>query len=226
MDLTFSSTKASSILLRGGTVIAFNQNTLELEVHRDSSVLIVNDRITAIFPVDNPNYLEIPSETSIIDTKGKIVSPGFVDTHRHGWQTAFKTLAANTNLPEYIYRYGQYAAIPGYDVEDVYIDQLAGNLEALNAGVTTIVDHAHSSWSDEAIDAALNGSIDSGASIFHATAIHQLGDTYPISQQIAKLKSLEMEGRYKNTAVTLGISYDRWSDAPKEEVESVISTAQ
>lgn len=207
-------------------MIAFNQSTLELEVHRDSSVLIIDDRVTAMFPIDNPDHVEIPAETTTIDTKGKIISPGFIDTHRHGWQTALKTIGANTTLMEYFYRYGQFAAIPGFDVEDVYVGQLAGNLEALNAGVTTIVDHAHSSWSDEAVDAALNGSIDSGARIFHAPSIHQIGEGYPVSQQIAKLKSLEKEGRYKHTAVTLGISYDRWSDAPKEEVESVISTAQ
>lgn len=217
---------AASILLRGGTIIAFDNTTSDLEVHRDSSLLIVNDRITAIFPIANPDKVAIPSGTTTIDATGKIISPGFVDTHRHGWQTQFKTIASNTTLSQYFYRYGEFVAFAGYTAADVYSGQLTGNLEALNAGVTSILDHSHATWSDETADAALSGSIDSGARVFHAVALHELPNGYTIAQQIAKIKNMATTGRYRNTPVSLGVAYDRFEAAPRGEVNTVISLAK
>src|SRR5258708_6344865 len=81
--------EASSILFSGGTIIAFDQATEALRILRNSSMLVVDDRIVALF--DGPN-VTIPEGTEEINIAGKIVSPGFVDTHRHSWETAFKTI--------------------------------------------------------------------------------------------------------------------------------------
>lgn len=90
----------TSILLKGGTVIAFNVESESLEILRDTSVHILEDRIAGLYgPGDD---FSPPTGTEVVDVSGQIVSPGFVDTHRHGWQTAFKTLGSNTTLPEYV----------------------------------------------------------------------------------------------------------------------------
>ena len=92
---------ASSILLSGGTIVAFNHETEGLEVIRDGSLLITDDRIAGIFPKGNsPSTRMIPEGTETVDVTGKIITPGFIDTHKHGWQTAFKTLGSNTSLAE------------------------------------------------------------------------------------------------------------------------------
>ncbi len=44
--------------------------------------------------------------------------------------------------------------------------QALGLLEALDAGVTTTLDHAHSAWTNAHMLASLNASIDSGARVF------------------------------------------------------------
>jgi cytosine/adenosine deaminase-related metal-dependent hydrolase len=36
----------------------------------------------------------------VVDAHGTIVSPGFIDTHRHDWMTMYRTLGANISLPE------------------------------------------------------------------------------------------------------------------------------
>ncbi|KAG9840733.1 hypothetical protein KCV05_g8920, partial [Aureobasidium melanogenum] len=65
---------------------------------RDSSLLVTGDSIAKIF--GNSDNVTLPIDTEIVDVEGKIVSPGFIDTHRHSWQTAYKTLGSNTTLAE------------------------------------------------------------------------------------------------------------------------------
>ena len=94
-----SLTAASSILLSGGTIIAFNHKTEALEVIRDGSLLITDDRITSI--LTDSNSTRIPEGTETVHVTGKIITPGFIDTYKHGWRAAFKTLGSNTSLIEY-----------------------------------------------------------------------------------------------------------------------------
>jgi hypothetical protein len=53
------SVRTSSILFSGGTVIAFDQSTEGLQVLRNYSVLVVDDRVQSIFAD--------PSNTTILD---------------------------------------------------------------------------------------------------------------------------------------------------------------
>ena len=46
--------------------------------------------------------LTVPDDVEIIDCTDKIISPGFVDTHHHGWQTQLKGRHANELLLEYM----------------------------------------------------------------------------------------------------------------------------
>ena len=58
-----------------------------------------------------------------------------------------------------------------YGVEDLQLGQYAGSLEALDAGITTVVDHAHNLASPEHVDSAINGSRKSGIrSVFVITS--------------------------------------------------------
>ena len=74
---------ASSKLLSGGTIIAFDQNSQLLKVIRGGSLLITEDRITSVSEDLTPN--NIPYGTEVIDCTDKIITPGLFDTHRHGW---------------------------------------------------------------------------------------------------------------------------------------------
>ena len=96
------------------------------------------------------------SDAEEIDATGMIVMPGFVDTHRHTWQTPVRGVLPCCTLDEY------FAAMLGnlggqYRPEDVLVANYAGALEALNAGVTTLLDWSHISNSPEHSDAAIQG---------------------------------------------------------------------
>ena len=96
-----------------------------------------------------------------VDAGGRIVLPGFVDTHRHTWQTAMRGICADWTLLDY-FRGVRLNIAQEYRPEDMYAGNLAGALEALDAGVTTILDFSHCNNSPDHADQALAGLRDAG----------------------------------------------------------------
>ncbi|KAM5356529.1 hypothetical protein ACJ41O_003175 [Fusarium nematophilum] len=206
--------EASSKLFSGATIISFNDETSSLEVVRDGSLLVTDDRIAAVS--NDPKPSDIPSDTECIDVAGQIITPGFVDTHRHGWTTAWKTIMSNTTLFEYFLRYTIPAPTLGFTADDVYISQLAGLYESLHAGVTTLLDHAHHNWSPESAWAGFNASIHSGARVFWAYSFQNASATnYTVSQQYPTFRGMaEFSASAKIAPAELGIAYDSWGPNP------------
>lgn len=102
-----------------------------------------------------------PGDVEHLDASGCVVMPGFVDTHRHTWQTALRAVCADWTLTEY-FRGIRQTFSPRYRPQDVYAGNLAGMAEALDAGVTTILDFSHCVNSPEHADAAVQGLRDAG----------------------------------------------------------------
>lgn len=121
----------------------------------NADILIENDTISEVRPELNVN------DAQIIDARGKIVMPGFVDCHRHMWQTQLRAITADWSLFDYSVRIRSvYSSF--YEPEDVYLGCYAGFLEAINAGTTTIVDHCHIMKSPDHSDAAVKAFKDTG----------------------------------------------------------------
>ncbi|KAL1862723.1 hypothetical protein Daus18300_008367 [Diaporthe australafricana] len=196
--------------LSGGTIITFDQEAEQLKVIRGGSVLIEGDQITCVLDTASPN--DIPTDTEVVNCTNKIITPGFIDTHRHGWQTVFKTMGSNTTLAEYALRYGAGAVGPLFTPDDVYISQLTGLYEAVAAGVTTILDHAHHTWTPEHSAAGLNASVDSGARVFFAYAFQNSSAEFRIPQQIAQWK--ELVSTTSGSLTELVVAYDSFTGNP------------
>ncbi|EOD68109.1 amidohydrolase family protein [Amycolatopsis vancoresmycina] len=143
-------------LLRGGMVVSMDPALGDLP---RGDVLIEDGRIAAIGTT-------LDADAEIVDATGKIVLPGFVDTHRHTWQTAFRGLGADWTFDQY--RAAAHGTLkPHYRADDVYLGNLLGRLEALNSGVTTMLDWFHCALHPENADAAIAGLQDApGHSIF------------------------------------------------------------
>lgn len=86
---------ALSILLKGRSALIHGANKHIVETK--TSILIKNNRIAAIGPA-----LEEGNNVKIIDCTNKSISPGFIDTHHHGWQTPLNGRYANEQLQEYM----------------------------------------------------------------------------------------------------------------------------
>ncbi|SDK60313.1 Cytosine/adenosine deaminase [Nonomuraea maritima] len=137
------------VVLRGGTVLPMDgppggaRRVLER-----TDVLVVGDRIAAVGP-----ELDVPEGTAEIDASGGIVMPGMIDTHRHMWQTALRGYGADWTLTQYfVWFYLEHGRL--FRPEDVHAGNLLGAVEALEAGVTTVVDWSHGLQTVEHADAA------------------------------------------------------------------------
>mgnify|MGYP003145559362 FL=1 len=130
------------ILIQGGSVVGGPSGPCDL--------LIEYDRIAAIAPSIAADDAEI------VDAAGMLVAPGFVDTHRHIWQTGIRGVAADWSLVEYI-RFIRLGYATAYRPEDVWISNYTGSLEALDAGITTVCDFCHIVRTPDHADAGLEG---------------------------------------------------------------------
>ncbi|MFF8352316.1 amidohydrolase family protein [Streptomyces chartreusis] len=138
-------------VLRGGHVLSMDPDIGDLP---QGDVLIEDGRIVAVRP-------DISADAEVLDMTGRIVIPGFVDTHRHTWEASIRNVAPDATLDDYFVDILDTFA-PLYTPEDVYAANLAGALECLNAGITTLVDWSHINNSPEHPDAAIRGLAESG----------------------------------------------------------------
>ncbi|HWH26408.1 MAG TPA: amidohydrolase family protein [Pseudolysinimonas sp.] len=101
------------------------------------------------------------ADAEVIDAQGTIVIPGFIDTHRHTWESAVRGIMPAVTIGQYLYlTFGKLAWL--FRPEDVRTGTYLGALEALNAGVTTMVDWAHCNNTPEHADAGIEALLESG----------------------------------------------------------------
>jgi cytosine/adenosine deaminase-related metal-dependent hydrolase len=144
-------TLTEQILIRGGRVLTMVPGSAELR----ADILVRGEHIVEIAP-----DLHCPDAT-VIEARDGIVLPGFVDTHRHVWQTQLRTVATDWSLFDYFTQMRLlYSAF--YEPDDVFLGNHVGALEALDAGVTTVVDHCHILHTPEHTDEAVRGLQESG----------------------------------------------------------------
>jgi 5-methylthioadenosine/S-adenosylhomocysteine deaminase len=139
------------VLIENAAVVTMDPALGDLE---RASILVEDGRITAIQP-------DLSADAERIDGSGMIAMPGMVDGHRHTWQTALRGILADGNVIDYLRGFRlQMATL--YRPEDMYAANYAGALDALDAGVTTLVDYCHNILTPDYAHASVQGLRDAG----------------------------------------------------------------
>ena len=160
------------LLIRNGFVVSIDPDVGDVP---DGEVLVEDGKI-----VDIGTDLGV-SDAEQIDASGMIVMPGFIDTHRHTWQTPVRGVLPSCTLDHYFaVMLGQVGGF--YRPQDVHIGDYAGSLEALNAGVTTLLDWSHISNTPDHSDAAIQGLKDAGIRAVYAHGMPTGGEWWSFSE--------------------------------------------
>jgi 5-methylthioadenosine/S-adenosylhomocysteine deaminase len=133
-----------------------------------------------------------------IDARGKVVMPGFIDTHHHQAWTAIRsaipdsiliddgtgTASAEQNYFAHVLAgpTGTTGFARHFRPEDVYISELFGGLSQLDAGVTTVLDISQIHHSPQHSDAAIQALRDTGRRAmlgYFESAGNVAGNQYP-----------------------------------------------
>src|SRR5215207_8077283 len=139
------------LLLKSGIVVT---QDAKLGVLPKGDVLIDDGRIAAIAP-------SLRADAETVDCSGHFVLPGLINAHMHTWQTALRSVAANWTLLEY-FRHVHAGLATVFTPDDIHIATLAGALNQLDHGVTTLVDWCHNNPTPAHTDAAIRGLDDAG----------------------------------------------------------------
>jgi cytosine/adenosine deaminase-related metal-dependent hydrolase len=136
--------RSGTFLLRGAFLITLDDRFGELT----GDVLVANGKVRNVArKID-------AGDAEVIDAADYLVLPGFVDSHRHTWQSPIRHTGLDWDLPrmfvELFKRFG-----PNFRPEDVYAATLFGRLAALDAGVTTLLEWAHIQNSPDHADEAV-----------------------------------------------------------------------
>jgi 5-methylthioadenosine/S-adenosylhomocysteine deaminase len=201
-----------SLLLRGGLVAGPDLQRPPVR----SDVLVVDGRIVRI---DAPGH-PLPEDAVVHDVSGCLLLPGFVDTHRHLWQSVLRGTAADWSLPEYFARMrGEHG--PRFTADDIYAATYLGAVEALSTGVTTILDWSHNLGSPEAADAAVSALDDSGIravlayGVSNEQAVHK--DATPHTEDVRRLQARLGSSPLPRLSLAMAVRGPEFSEMPAVE---------
>ncbi|GIF42299.1 amidohydrolase family protein [Actinoplanes xinjiangensis] len=112
----------------------------------------------------------------VLDATGTVVTPGFVDTHRHAWEAQLRRLMPDVDdLGGYVTSTLMGYA-PVYRPWDMYVGTRLAALTAIDSGITTMLDFSHNSRSTAHSDHAVQALLDTGIRGVHAAMAPHFGD--------------------------------------------------
>lgn len=131
---------AKSFLIRGAHVLTMDDGIGDFD---EADIHVVDGKIVAVGP-------NIQAEVDlVIEGSGKLVMPGFIDTHTHMWNTIWRNLDVG-------YQTLTDKVGPHYRPEDSHNAVRMCALEMLNSGITTVHAWEHNIRSPEHASAELD----------------------------------------------------------------------
>ncbi|KIW94124.1 uncharacterized protein Z519_05440 [Cladophialophora bantiana CBS 173.52] len=219
-------------LIKNGRVLRWDQERKSSFPQID--ILVEGQVISKIGPNIEVNAND-PS-VQVIDASGCIVTPGFIDGHRHVFQSQLRSTVSNHTLLEYCAHLLQ-GRMTFLEPEDMYLSQLSGTSEAISCGVTTVMDHSHVVTTPDHAKRCIEATIESGIrSVYCASPFAIPTSLNPMTlpdmtvhhtKQIELFKSLwsqhPLGGPGNDGRVTLGLGFDTMHWIPEAEAREILT---
>ena len=138
-----------SLIVKNATIITMDSETRILEDH---SIAVTGSIITAIGPT--AAILEKYESSKVIDGRDQFIFPGFINTHTHLFQNGLKGLGRDKLLFDWLDSSVR-KALREIRYDDVYNAALAGCIENMRSGVTTVLDYMYAHASQAGLDDAV-----------------------------------------------------------------------
>ncbi len=145
--LVFNNTEGTSdimneLLIKNGTVITLGKNN---KIIKNGAVLIMDGIIKEIGKTDD--FKDISSTTEVIDAKGKLIMPGFINMHMHFYSTFARGLCpkqpAAKNFTEILEKLW-FPLDKVLNEKDIFYSTMVPLINGIKSGTTTFFDHHES----------------------------------------------------------------------------------
>ena len=140
------------LLLKNAMIVTVNKDR---DVIFDGAMAVSDKRILAIGKTKDLEQ-QYADAKKTVDCDGKIIFPGFINTHNHLFQTLLKGLGDDMVLKDWLATM-TFPAAEYLLPEDCYYGAMLGCMEGIHSGITTMVDymypHAREGLSDGVMDA-------------------------------------------------------------------------
>ncbi len=121
------------MLIKNVNILTLNDAN---EIIYNASVHIKDTKIEKIIPQGMP----LPQDNDIIDGKGMLLMPGFINTHTHSAMTFLRNYGNDMNLQDWLFT-KIFPAEDKLNAEMTYWFNLLANIEFTRSGVTTHLDN-------------------------------------------------------------------------------------
>ena len=125
-------------LLKNAVIVTVNP---EREIFYHGAIAIENDRIVDIGDSDVLTE-KYKNANEVWDLDGKIIFPGFINTHTHLFQTLLKGIGDDMELKDWLSNM-MFPASVYLEPEDTYHAAMLGCVEGIHSGITTMLDYMY-----------------------------------------------------------------------------------
>ncbi|MDJ1133301.1 amidohydrolase family protein [Streptomyces iconiensis] len=211
-------------LVTNGHVITMDPAHGELP---SGAVLIEGDTIAAVGPSAEA-FAGVEAER--IDAHGGYVLPGMIDSHRHTWLSLLRAVSADQSLLEFLATtFNGIGALMTAD--DLAAASLTGALDALDSGITTVLDCCDCVDSPAHADAAVGSLKASGIRFVYAYGMQEYDVQPPVftshAQRLADAARLRGEQFASDDALgRMGMLHSDFGLLPFERTADEIRAAR
>ena len=126
----------AALLISDGTVVTLGESNRVLHGH---DVLVEDGRIRRIAPRGQA----APAGARVVDARGKLVMPGFINAHMHFYSTFARGLGKAAPSKDFgeVLEHLWWRLDKALTLEGVYLSALVALIDAVRHGTTTLVDH-------------------------------------------------------------------------------------